>query len=210
MDHSSKASNIFNSLAKQYAEKYMDVNAYSDSFNTFGSLLHPLSPRILELGCGPGNITKFLLNQRTDLNILGTDLAPNMLSIAKKENPTAEFKLLDSRKIDTIEQRFNGIISGFILPYLNKTEVEKLIRDAASLLLPKGIFYLSTMEGEYSKSGFERGSNKAIDPVFMHYYEGSVLKDMLVKSGFEIQYEKRIETNTQTKANDVMIIAQLK
>jgi len=40
--------------------------------------------KVLELACGPGNITKCLLSKRPDLEILATDIAPNILELAKK------------------------------------------------------------------------------------------------------------------------------
>jgi trans-aconitate methyltransferase len=57
---------------------------------------------ILELACGPGNITQYIISKRSDFKILGTDLAPNMIELAKINNPSAQFQLLDSRDIRTI------------------------------------------------------------------------------------------------------------
>ena len=42
--------------------------------------------QVLDVGCGPGNITKFLLSRLPNLEILGIDVSPNMLDLAKKNN----------------------------------------------------------------------------------------------------------------------------
>ena len=46
------------------------------------------NPVVLELGCGPGNLSKQLLSLRPDLKITATDLAPDMLEIAQETNPS--------------------------------------------------------------------------------------------------------------------------
>src|SRR5690606_3808601 len=100
----------------------------------------------LEIGCGPGNITKYLLSKKPDFDILGIDIAPNMVELAKQNNPTAHFALMDCRQINQLDTKFDGIIGGFCLPYLTRVESEKLISDASDLLNDNGLIYLSFVE----------------------------------------------------------------
>ena len=44
--------------------------------------------KLFEIGCGPGNITKYLIYKNPNYKILATDAAPNMIALAKKNNPT--------------------------------------------------------------------------------------------------------------------------
>ncbi len=96
---------MFNKLAQDYQDKFMDVNLYRDSFNLFCDSVQAEKASIIEIACGPGNITQFLLHKRPDFNLLGTDLAPNMIELARLNNPSANFKLLDCREIKTIHQK---------------------------------------------------------------------------------------------------------
>src|SRR6185295_3669822 len=99
MDKTKIAVNIFNKHASKYQDKFMDVNLYAGSFDFFCDAAKKQNAKILEIACGPGNITSYLLNKRPDFKILGIDLAPNMIALAKINNPKADFQLMDCRDI---------------------------------------------------------------------------------------------------------------
>ena len=73
----------WNKVAKLYQEKFMDLDLYDDTYDTFCAELPIENATILEIGCGPGNITKYLLNKRPDFRIEGIDISPNMIELAK-------------------------------------------------------------------------------------------------------------------------------
>lgn len=183
MDKFANAVSLFNKIADLYQDKFMYLDLYNDTYDLFCDSLKK-NAEILELACGPGNITKYLLEKRPDLNILATDMAPNMLALAKANNPTATFQIMDSRDIATIDKKYDGIMVGFCLPYLDKEETRKLITDASKILNDGGIIYLSTLEGLYNKSGWEKGSSG--DEVYVHYYTAEDLVPMLESNDFEI------------------------
>ena len=207
MDKTKIAVTIFNKYAGEYQDKFMDVGLYSESLDFFCKNLKQNSS-VLELACGPGNITKYLLDKRSDLKILGTDLAPRMLALAKQNNPTAEFKILDCRNISVFEKKSDAIMCGFCFPYLNKDEASKLISDASRPLKPNGIIYISTMEDDYAASGFKRGSSG--DEIFMHYYAAADLTAMLGKNNFKILELQRVESVAPDGARviDLIILAE--
>src|SRR5690349_18694421 len=99
MDRTKMAVDIFNKHAQIYQHKYMDVSMYHDTLDAFCNSIPKHNAQILEIACGPGNITQYLLQQRPGFNILGTDLAPNMLELARANNPEAKFKEMDGRNI---------------------------------------------------------------------------------------------------------------
>ena len=186
----------------------MDVSLYGDTFDLFCKSFEKNNAEILELACGPGNITKYLLEKRPDFKILGTDLAPNMISLAKINNPTADFQLLDCKDIDKIQKKYDGIMCGFCLPYLSKEEALKLISDSGKILNPDGVIYISTMEDDYSKSGIKQGSGG--DEIFMHYHEAYYLSKSLNENGFKIIDLQRINSimTDGTNVVDLIIVAQ--
>ena len=208
MDKSEQAVSVFNKHAGLYQEKFMDVNLYGNTFDLFCESIKNENAEILELACGPGNITRYLLNKRPGFKILGTDLSENMIALAKSNNPTAEFRILDCRKIGGLTKKYDAIMCGFCLPYLAKEETIQLIADASDLLRPGGIFYLSTMEDDYSKSGYRKGSTG--DEIFMHYYREDLLSDILQKNDFMIIKTVRIDSvmTEGTKVCDLVIIAK--
>lgn len=208
MDKTKIAIGVFDKLAKLYQEKFMDVNLYGDTFDFFCDTIEKQNAELLEIACGPGNITKYLLNKRPDLKIFGIDLAPGMIELAQINNPNARFQLMDCRKIGTINKKFDAIMCGFCLPYLTKDETIKLLNDASTLLNSKGVIYISTMEDDYNKSGFKKGSTG--DEIFMHFYQADFLTSILKKNNFNILKldRKEYDTTDGTKTTDLIIIAE--
>lgn len=198
---------IFNSRASEYQEKFMDVGLYYDGLDEFIKRLKP-NAEILELGCGPGNITQYLLQQRSGLKITGIDLAPNMLELAKKNNPTAEFLCMDVREILSLKKMYDAVICGFCLPYLNKEDTLKLLSDISSVLKPGGTLYVSTIEGKYENSGIETNSHG--EQTHMYYYDsGFLVKTCRENNLTEIQQFRVKYPRGAAKVTDISIIASL-
>jgi len=63
MDQTKIAVEVFNKLAHIYQEGFMDVSMYYDSFDTFCQYIPKANASLLELACGPGNITPIPVNK---------------------------------------------------------------------------------------------------------------------------------------------------
>ena len=206
MDQTKMAVDIFNKLADGYQERFMDVSLYHDSLDMFCNSIQKEKAEILELACGPGNITKYLLENRPDFKILGTDLAPNMIALAKINNPTADFQLMDCRAIPSLNKKFDGIMCGFGLPYLSKEEALQFIKDSSQQLNKNGVLYISTMEDDNSKSGFKTGSTG--DTMFQNFHQADYLSAALEENGFNIIHLERKEyIHNEEKTTDLILIA---
>ena len=207
MNKNQKAVAIFNKLAKGYEDKYMDVNLYADTFNFFCEHIEEQNPAILEIACGPGNITQYLLEKRPDFKLLGIDLASNMIELAKINNPNANFKVMDCMDIGKLNQAFNAILCGFCLPYLSKKQTATLIKDSSKLLTKGGLLYLSTMEDDYDKSCYTKGSTG--DEIFMHYYPAEYLIEVLEDNQFEVlKLDRKSYSERDKVTTDLILIAK--
>jgi len=174
----------FNRLAEQYQQKYMDFEFYTDTYDAFCELVEDDHAAILDIACGPGNIARYLVNKRRGFRIDGIDLAPRMVELARINNPSAHFEVMDSRDIGSIGKTFDAVISGFCTPYLDREAVAKLIADVRGLLKTGGVFYLSTMEDAYEKSALNTSDSG--DRVYIYYHPMDFLERHLVASGFSI------------------------
>lgn len=190
----------WNKIASIYQDKFMHLDLYDDTYDLFCSLT-PQKAQVFEIGCGPGNITRYLLDKRPDLKIEAIDIAPNMISLAKANNPEADFRIMDCREIHKLNTRFDAIMCGFCMPYLSKEDCSKLISDCSSLLNKNGILYFSVIEGYYENSGFEAGSSG--DESYVYYHQEDYLMQQLKENHFEFMklFKKpypKSETSTST------------
>jgi len=204
------AVNIFNKYARQYHERFRDVSLYASSLDHFCDHIPQKDAAILELACGPGNITRYVLKKRPDFQLTGTDLAPNMLAIAELINPSATFMLLDCREIQTLNKKFHGVICGFCLPYLSAEETAKLFETIYSVLHPGGMVYISTMEDDYTRSGIQTTS--AGEQMYLYYHEEKDLRQRLEQAGFSITNEdrKKYVDHHGNHTTDLLIVAAKK
>jgi len=210
MDKLATTIDTFNKCAGGYQNKFMMMDLYNDSYNFFCEKVKAENPMVLEIGCGPGNISRYLLKKRPDFKLLGIDLAEKMIDRAKENIPNAEFLVMDCKDISTIDVKFDAIIAGFCMPFLSNDECVGLIHDMATLLNPGGTIYFSTMEGDDSRSGFETTSFSGKDLIYFYYHQRDFLKEQLKTSGFQ-----HIELITQnypepdgTCTTDLIFIAE--
>lgn len=207
MDHTPNAVAIFDKMANVYQDKNMDTSLYHASFDLFCTGIMTFGAKVLEVACGPGNVTRYLLDQRPDLKITATDLAPRMLELARQNNPEAEFRQMDCRYIGELDEQYDALMAGFALPYLSREETTQFIKDASQLLKEGGMLYLSTMEDDYSKSGFRTSSSG--DQIYMYFHEAAQLVHVLENNGFRIISQQRQAFPGQEGVTDLILIAQL-
>ncbi len=184
MDHYQETFKTWNKVADLYADKFMELDLYNDTYDAFCKVVPIQNSKILEIGCGPGNISKYLLSKRPDFNLLGIDIAPNMIKLAQKNNPSAIFKTMDCRNIVELETKFDAIICGFCIPYLSNSDCVTLIKNCHHLLSKKGILYLSFAEGDPTLSGYQTGSQG--DKMYFFYHSTDYLTKVLVRHQFSI------------------------
>jgi SAM-dependent methyltransferase len=196
---------VFDRIASFYNEKFSDVSLYHEPLEVF--LQHLRGKDLLELGSGPANISRFLLAEDPELNVLATDLAPAMLELAAA--PGIRTMLLDCRNVSSLKEQFDGIICGFAFPYINREEVAIVIKGAAERLKTEGLFYLSTMEGPYNSSG--KQTNSLGDVVDMYFHEFSFLEECLMNNDLSIISTQRFPNVSAGKpVTDLVIVAKLK
>jgi predicted TPR repeat methyltransferase len=208
MDKTKIAVELFNKYAQIYQDKFMDISLYSESFDLFCNAIQKKNAHVLEIACGPGNITKYLFSKRPDFVILGIDLADKMIELARINNPQATFQLMDCRDIHLIEKKFDAIMCGFGLPYLSKEEAIQFIVNASNLMEANGLLYISTMEDDYHQSGFRTGSTG--DQMYLHFHQADYLTETLEKNNFKIidLQRKKYAIQDGTETNDLLILAE--
>jgi cyclopropane fatty-acyl-phospholipid synthase-like methyltransferase len=209
MDNNLHTVNVYNEHVKDYVNKFMDLDLYRDPFDHLLQLL-PAGARILELGCGPGNVVKYLRSKRSDLDISGIDLAPEMIREARKQNPGSKFEVMDIREADQINENFDAVIAAFCLPYLSEKHVPAFFKTCSKLCRSNGLFYLSCMEGPRERSGFEKTSFTGDKEMYISYYKRTEIEVWLKEHKFDIEafYAKDYHEPDGSVTIDLLYIAR--
>ena len=183
-------------LADLYWDKFSAIRLYDASYNAFLDAL-PVAehPAILDLCCGPGNISFYLQRQNPALHITLADASPNMVNKAVQMVPGATGKVLRTDEIDQLEGPFDGIVFGFGIPFLSATEVVQCLKDCYTLLQAEGIFYLSFVQGDHAESGIKTGSTG--DRTLFYYYPAADVLAWCQQLGFTL-----LKTMTLPYPND--------
>lgn len=180
----------FDEFAEEYASRFDNVSGYFEHFSHFCNMIKADKPGILELACGPGNVTRVLKNNFPESRILAVDLAPKMIEIAQKALRDVDFRVMDVRQISEISEKFDAVMCSFCLPFLSKEDAAKLITDCSILLNKDGVVYVSTMEGDETRAGFETTSFSGEAEIYFNYHRQADLDLAFMQSGFEIRQIK--------------------
>lgn len=198
----------FNEFASEYADKFMNIDLYQKHLDKFCSFIGNKQPKILELACGPGNVTRYLKQRFPDSVFIAIDLAPCMIDIAKQIVSGVDFRVMDVRYIKTLDLKFDSIMCSFCLPFLSKSDTDQLFSDCSEKLAKNGVLYISTMEGDESKAGYESTSFSGDSKVYFNYHMQVDLEKSLVRNGFSIEYsyhQDYVESDGNTLIDLIMI-----
>lgn len=176
----------YSKIAEVYEERFMQLSIYDETYHCFILELGKGEKSVLDVACGPGNITAYLHRQRPEWKLTGVDAAEKMIELACKNVPEAHFLVADVRELETGNQQFDGIIAGFFLPYITLEETDEFLSTLNGLLTHNGTIYLSYVDDNPEKSGVK--TNQSGDSVHFIYHRISDLSALFDKHGFEMKH----------------------
>lgn len=146
-------------------------------------LLERLAPgsRVLDVGSGTGIPTA---RQLTDAGhqVVGVDISEEMLRLARRDVPEAEFHHLDIVDLDPSLGDFAAAVAFFSLLMLPRVEIPPVLAKINGLLRPGGYFLLSMVEADLDDTPIHfLGS-----PVRVTGYIRGELRDLVTAAGFEV------------------------
>jgi ubiquinone/menaquinone biosynthesis C-methylase UbiE len=94
--------------------------------------------RILDLACGPGNLSRRLAAQvAPGGEVIGIDLAPGMIELARSaEIPSARFEVMDIEQLAFADASFDGAVCGHGLQFA--PDLGRALREARRVLKAGG------------------------------------------------------------------------
>ena len=142
--------NEFNMFAKDYTSDMVGcVPHYSKLILAFTSFL-PVDfkpKRILDLGCGNGNVTCKLLQLFPDSNFIILDASQEMINLCKSRFITSKIKFVKSyfKDFKFVDDYYDMITAGFSLHHCDSEEKKSLFKTIYSSLKKGGIFSFSDL-----------------------------------------------------------------
>ncbi len=166
-EHFNKAANDFDKSANNTIPKYNEmldalINAIPDNKE---------NPKILDLGCGTGNITLKILERFPNAEITCLDLSDKMIEIAKdklKEYDNVNFIIGDFTEYK-FEKTYDAIVSSLALHHIpTDEEKQSMYQDIYNALTINGVFYNADVTKAHSKYNEKLNNSIAIEYMIEH------------------------------------------
>ncbi|MGD9009865.1 MAG: class I SAM-dependent methyltransferase [Desulfobacteraceae bacterium] len=174
---------IYNTYAHAFDQKIAGLTLYHASYDALLESVRD-GASVLDLGCGPGNVSAYLKNNRPALKITGVDIAGEMIAIARHRIPDGSFHVGDIVHIDFLEE-FDCVICAFAIPYLSLEETGRVAQQIHTGLKHNGVYYISFLEG--LQAGLEKTSFSGDDALYMYYHPKQAIYHLLIQNGLWVR-----------------------
>jgi SAM-dependent methyltransferase len=197
----------FDKLASRYADKYFDLTLYDAHLARFAGCVASNTARVLDLACGPGNVSAFLQRIRPNWQLTGIDLAPGMLAQARARVPGVEFLLGDCRQLEQLQRSFDAAAWAFGLSYLLDDDARRCLASLHAILAADAPMYLSTITGPAACALEASGTG---EQVYMVYRPPGAVMALVEEAGFCIDFHELIASpaNAGKATQDLVLVAR--
>jgi ubiquinone/menaquinone biosynthesis C-methylase UbiE len=97
--------------------------------------------RVCEIGCGTGQIARFLCDMNVD--IVGLDISSKMVETARRLCPDIDFRQGDMFGLPWADAELAGVVGFYAIVHCDESEVQQTFREIARVLQPGGWALLS-------------------------------------------------------------------
>ncbi len=180
----SRIENLYNSVAKEYAEKFFDEHEKKpkdqEILHRFASEIGNRKP-VWDFGCGPGQTSKYLKD--LGIEISGLDLSERTLEQARLIHPGITFRKGNILDLEFEDRSIAGVVAFYAIVHFTQEQVETAFREVFRVLQPGGLFLFTFHIGEETIH-IEEFLGKKIDIDFM-FFPTDFISNCLKKIGFE-------------------------
>jgi ubiquinone/menaquinone biosynthesis C-methylase UbiE len=146
----------FDAVAADYAAAFRDELAGRPLdralLAAFVELTAGLGP-IADLGCGPGHVTAYLAGLGAD--VVGIDLSPGMVTIARQEHPGLRFEVGSMTALDLPDSSLGGVLAWYSLDNLPADRLPAVFAEFHRVLVPGGQLLVAFQSGDEVRRGTE-------------------------------------------------------
>jgi SAM-dependent methyltransferase len=135
---------------------------------------------VLDLGCGNGIPATRAIAQRH--NAVGVDISARQIALAREKVPNAEFMCGDAASLDFPENRFDAVVSFYMLGHIPRAEHARLLGRIFGWLRPGGYFLVSVEEEEEP----DIVADWLGTPMFFSSFDADTVLGILREVGFDV------------------------
>ena len=176
----------YNKTAEKYADKFINEleQKHLDRIllNSF-AIENSNNGRLVDLGCGPGQTTKYLFDCGLT-NLIGVDISPAMIDIAKKMNPTLKFETADILNLKYTDKTFGSAIAFYSIVHFDYEQIKTAFKEINRILADDGQFLVSFHIGNnivHLNDFLDQAVN-----IDFYFFELNKILDLLKETSFEI------------------------
>lgn len=155
---------------------------------------HELLPsgKVLEIGSGSGKDALALIS--LGYKYTGTDASQELIKIAQKRNPRANFLCQEVGDLDFPQETFDGFWIAATLLHIPKTRIDKALSRIKKVVKPGGVGFISMKQGEGEKTDQKTGR-------WFAYYSKNEFTEVLERNGFKV-----VETQIRPEEEDTWLV----
>jgi len=135
----------YDAVAERYAEAFADELAERPLerglLDAFVELTSSQPGRVVDVGCGPGHVTRYLVDRGADA--LGVDLSPGMIEIARKRYGDVEFRVGSLIGLDFPAGSLAGAVALYSIIHLSPGQREVAYAELARIVRVGGWLLVS-------------------------------------------------------------------
>ena len=191
--------------ASLYQKNYGFIWQYGE--NLIDLLAPQPGERILDLGCGTGQLTTKIA--KTGAEVVGIDRSPEMIATARQNYPELLFEVADARQLQ-FSQPFDAVFSNAVLHWI--LEPDAAIRSIHQALKPGGRF-VAEFGGKGNVNGVVTALKEAlvalgcsIDSNLWYFPSISDYTTRLEQHGFEVTYAALFDRPTALESGETGLV----
>lgn len=138
----------------------------------------PHAGRVVELGCGPGAVLRLLRRARPDLELVGTDIDPGILRIARQKSADSRivFHEASAESLPLPERSADAVVSSMMFHHLPSPTKAAAVREVERVLKPGGVFLLCDFSAPARRCWTPLELWKHIEPEILPQLDGQLLR----------------------------------
>ncbi|MHA1220744.1 MAG: class I SAM-dependent methyltransferase [Candidatus Heimdallarchaeota archaeon] len=200
MDEKKLVREGYDKIASEYQTRRNEELEEFTFLPEFASMI-PQGEKVLDAGCGGGlPFTRYLSES---FDVIGIDISDEMIKLAIKNVPDAEFFRIDMTKLGFPNNYFSGILAYYSIIHVPREEQHRLFTNFIRMLKPNGVALFTLHSTDDPASVFDDFFGETM---FWSGFDEATNLKILTEIGFEIIWSKLIGDSLGDSKHLVVLI----